>query len=181
MGALSIEQKEFVEQYTPMINWYISTHSACKAMDDAYGILALRLCTCAQNYDPNMECAPTTYIVRCFNGEVGHYFARQRNNKCMAMTESISLQQTLTKYSTTRDTPNTLQDMLPDVEHGFNEIELRDLIERAPLTPKRKLIVWLVIHGMRYTQVADLLGTSRQNVHATYCKALQVLKEIISS
>lgn len=177
---LTHEQKEFVEQYTPMINWYISTHSACKAVDDVYGILALRLCTCAQNYDPSLG-APTTYIVRCFNGELGHYFKRQRNYKCKAMTESISLQQTLSKYSDTRDAQSTLQDTIPDVEHGFNEIELRDIIERAPLTPRRKLVVWLIIHGMRYTEVADLLGTSRQNVHATYNNAVQVLKEIISS
>ena len=177
---LNPEQQQFVEQYEPMIGWYIGTHSACAEIDDIYGMLALRLCACAERYRPELG-APTTYIVHCFNGELGHYFAQARTAKRRLNTEATSLQPSMSKYGDTQENHSTVQETLPSPEHGYTEIELKDVLKHARLDPRQRVIVWRVLHGETCAEIARDLGVSRQCANKAYRDALTILKKVIIS
>jgi RNA polymerase sigma-70 factor (ECF subfamily) len=109
------------------------------------------------------ECSERTFTFRVAHNRAVTYLIRQRAQK-VAVVDAI-------------DVPDTA----PSAETGLvreqQSVRLRRAVQSLPLLYRQ--VVTLMLEGMEYDEIAQVLGISESNVGARLTRARQMLRELM--
>lgn len=157
--ALTKEQQELVEKNHNLIYEFAKKKNL--VLDEYYGILAIGLCKAASVYDEDKG-KFSTIAYCCMNNKLNEHY-RYINKQC-AIPESKIFSYDI--QLTDDESCSTFVDMIAD-DYCIHEDVMSKMMSRSilsTLSDTEKIICNYLIDGMKQSEIADLLGCSRQNI-----------------
>lgn len=157
--VLTKKQQELVEKNHNLIYEFAKNKNI--SLDEYYGILAIGLCQAALAFDEDRG-KFSTIAYCCMNNKLSEYY-RYINKQC-AIPESKIFSYDI--QLTDDESCSTFVDMIAD-DYCVHDAVVGKIMSKSilnTLSDTEKMICNYLIDGMKQSEIADMLGCSRQNV-----------------
>lgn len=171
--SLTDEQRELVEKNHSLIYSYAFKNKV--SLDEFYGVLAAGLCKAAQAYDKTRG-SFSTFAYRCMQNEYFGEWNRMKNKSHIPKDAIYYYEESLEKHGEYYEVEKS--DNFIDYD-CYNDVEYKMILDSmyAKLTPMERDIVALHMDGLNYSNIANVLGCSKQCISYHANKARRKVKQ----